>query len=112
MTWATADYRTYPARCIQDHRRACAQPDEPHLIGTWAWYQNAQAEAALYRRFRYLVRSQPGKDFALDRMFKDYTFRTKIITNAFGDALLYLTARPINLSTLEAQFPDLARISP
>lgn len=112
MSWMTADYRAYPAYCIKYHRQACAQPDEPHLVSSWAFYPNAQAEATLLRKFRYLVRSQPGKDFALDEMFRSYTFRTKIVTNDFGDALLYLTARPLNLSTLESQFPDLARISP
>lgn len=111
MTWATADYRSYPARCIDFHRKVCASPDAPFLVGTWAHISNARAEAALLRKFRYLVRTQPGKDFSLDRMLERYTFRSRITTNHFGDSLLYLTARPIKTQALLDQFPELAGIS-
>lgn len=110
MSWSTADYLSYPARCSRFHREAIANLGTPLLLGTWPTELEAASEAELHRKFRYLVRSQPGKDFAMDRLFSTHKFRTRRAFNAFGDCSLYLIALPKPALELEAQLPSLTRI--
>lgn len=108
MTWTSADYRSYPARCLQFHLLAAASP-EPILVGAWLTNLEARSEATLFRQYRFLVRANPGVDFAIDKLFSDYSFRTRIVTNEAYDSLLYLTAKP-ELSNLIPLNPHLADI--
>lgn len=109
MTWATNDYRTYPARCFTAVREAPLSA-EPYHLGSWEFRSEAEAEALLHRRFRYLVRHQPGKDFSLDKILAVHSFRTKIFLEPFGVFALYLYSRaelPTELLDLNPELTDL-----
>lgn len=108
MSWTSADFRSYPARCMALHRQAATSLDPVH-VGVWASHSSARAEATLLRQFRYLVRSNPGIDFSADRLFSSHSFRTRIDFNDYGDAVLLLFSKP-NISALVHLNPDLADI--
>ena len=108
MTWTSADYRSYPARCLRLHLEASATL-EPILVGSWLSHYEAKSEATLLRQFRFLIRSNPGLDFSCDRLMTSNDFRTSIKTNPAGDALLYLLCRPKPEALIDLN-PDLADI--
>ena len=109
MTWTTADFRSYPARCAKFHHEA-ALSLQPLHIGAFPTYSAAMAEIQLQRKFRYLVRSQPGVDFHLDRILAEHEFRAKASSNNFGDWNIFLTAKPLTADELLTLNPDLAGI--
>lgn len=109
MTWATADFRSYPARCAKFHHEA-ALTLQPLHIGAFASHSAAMAEIQLHRKFRYLVRSQPGVDFGLDQLLATHEFRAKASSNKYGDWSVFLTAQTLVADELLTHNPDLAGI--
>ena len=110
MTWMSADFRAYPARCFTIHREACLNPNTSTFAGVFRTRSEANSEALMLRKFRYLVRTHPGVDFSLDKLLTQFTFRTRIEVNSFGDASLYLLARTEIAKELLSLNPDLAGI--
>ena len=109
MTWTNNDFRAYPVRCFTAHREA-ALTLQPYVIGAWPHRSEAAAAAVELRKFRYLVRANPGTDLSMDKLMAEYTYRTKTSINDFGDAILTLTAAPNVVQTLESWNPELLGI--
>lgn len=110
MTWTTNDFRTYPARCFTFHREAALISPTSFALGAWSSQASANSEAQLMRKFRYLVRSHPGVDFAMDKLMASYSFRTRLVLNSLGDWSVLMTAKPDITGDLLAHNPDLAGI--
>jgi hypothetical protein len=110
MTWATRDPRTYPARFPLRHREACASTPLPVIFGVYSSQSQAESEAFLLRKYRYLIRSHPSADFSLTNLLSAYDFRTKIEVNPFGDSTLLLLAKPNPLRELLELNPQFADI--
>jgi len=64
----------------------------------------------MLRQYRFLIRSNPGIDYDLDRLMSSYTFRSAIAQNLLGDWCLYLRAMPSLSTELLNLNPDLAGI--
>lgn len=111
MTWTSNDFRSYPARCFTSHREA-ALTLKPYIVGAYPSRSQASALAVELRKFRYLVRANPGVDLSMDKLLSEHTFRTKTTINDFGDAILTLTAAPNLSQTLETLNPELLGILP
>lgn len=110
MSWQNNDFRTYPVRCFTFHREAALISPTSMPLGAWKTHAAANAEAVLLRKFRYLVRHNPGFDFSLDKLMAAYTFRTRLVANSFGDWSVMLSAKPDITSDLLGLNPDLAGI--
>ena len=106
MTWTNNDFRAYPVRCFAAHREA-AFTRQPYVIGAWPNRSQATAASIELRKFRYLIRANPGVDLSMDKLMAEYTYRTKVTLNDFGDAILTLTAAPNLVQTIEDMNPDL-----
>jgi hypothetical protein len=112
MTWTNQDFRAYPAKCFSLHREAAIKPHVPINLGAWKSQAAADTEVLLFRKFRFLVRSNPGVDLSLDKLFSENNFRTRRFVNALGDWSVTLTARPNFDTELLRLNPDLARLLP
>lgn len=110
MTWTANDFRTYPARCFTFHREAALISPTSLSLGAWSSHAQASAEALLMRKFRYLVRSHPGIDFAMDKLLTSHSFRTRLVPNSLGDWSVLMSAKPDIASDLLSLNPDLAGI--
>lgn len=110
MSWTTNDFRTYPARCFTFHREAALIAPTSMSLGAWKTHSAANAEAVLLRKFRYLVRHNPGTDFSMDKLMAEFTFRTRLVVNSLGDWSVLLSAKPDITRDLLAHNPGLAGI--
>ena len=81
-------------------------------LGAWHSWAEANSEALLLRKFRYLVRAQPGIDFAMDKLLASYSFRTRLVLNSLGDWSVLLTAKPTILGDIISLNPDLGPTFP
>ncbi len=110
MTWMNNDYRAYPARCFSFHREAVLISPTSMELGAWKTSAAALEELDMLRKFRFLIRSNPGVDQRMDHLMKSHTFRGRVVQNSLGDWIAMFSAKPAIVSDLLTNNPELSDI--